>query len=334
MVNLTTEILNAMVDGEKHSPEEVSRRIGRPYNNVKRHMSRMFKDMHILERPDYGWYQIPKIPVIKQAIEDDKEVPPTIHTIRMIGQLPEIMHFEPPRPPSGTGTQGDVKGDVKGDAMQDFIPIKEFLAQKYPNQSSLDTWMPEGPKMVRRKDWEGRKAEIRICNKTIEVDLAASHMPLVLPEVWAFKQYIRGLLEPWFDMIQWEKCLLGYNYDFANMTMAWDKEGKIKIMGWQVLDLEVRRWYEKHGFNALRRETHAPIIVTPGEILQNLKGEGEPGVTALLNLVGEKFESYEQSLREVMTELKHLKAAETKIVTVAHELDVNTRDRRPKKLVE
>jgi hypothetical protein len=209
-----------------------------------------------------------------------------------------------------------------------MMSIKEFIAQRYGKQPSLDMWIPEGPKLVRRKDWEGRKVEISISSQTVEIDLAASHAPLVLPEVWAFKQYVRGILEPWFERIEWGDILLGYNYDFANVTMAWDKEGKIKMMGFQVIDAEVRRWYDKHNLKVVRRETHAPIIVTPGEILENLKGKGEPGVTAMVQRFEDEQRRTRELLTEVVRELKFVRRAETKIVTAARDLEVNTRSQR------
>lgn len=283
---------------QEHSIGGISKHLGLKDSVVKMALKRML-DGKLIEKTGRGLYRYGvQIKAIEQAMEEDK-APPCYHGIKLIADV--IPGFAKGMGFPVTSNTSNTESNEQSNTMQwDNLPervrtdtMKTFLGA--PNVPPLDVWVKSGNKLIHKIDWRGRVITISISSPTLEVEIASSDKPLLIPEVDCFLSAMEILFYPIFHSIQWRFTWLGVCYDMKHLDIRWNKKGELKSVTLSQMGTVIGRWYDKQGLKVARRECHAELHATLPELIANLEGQMPPAVEDMLAKVRDEV----QKVREI-----------------------------------
>jgi hypothetical protein len=219
------------------------------------------------------------------------------------------------------------KRDTKGTSQDDssLVPVRDEVRKDfwgYPKGAPpLDLWEDAGNQKQRKLDWRGRRITIQWSKQRLTVSLASSDLPLSVPELDAYCSALEMLFYPDFEKIPWTCILLGVGFDFGDMKMAWDAEGNTKKVTYRDIRTVISTWYDKNKIKVLRRENHAVLHATLPELIQNLRGRGQPGVSEMISAIKKELKDTRQLMYEVLNAVRRVERVETKLITTTHDIE-------------
>ena len=244
-----------------YDPKTIALRIGEKGNHktVGRLLRRLKKEFRI-DRPTRGYYQYAGVVTMEEAQEAMDDTPVGFHNIHCKAKRPLNLC------PLIGGTPGERTMDSKRTQTDNDDEIASHLvdtpAIPEEDQSALDEFdshpLDPTPEKVYHRVWQGRKIEIRVHARALELIISATENQLDIITLPRCIERIAGMFDEgkigWvnrncgWDGLVWDIVTIEFAKDFQSLRL----DG-VQCVTLRDLDGYCQRWYNKKGIG-LRRE--------------------------------------------------------------------------------